>query len=199
MSLDPSTMIGTPNCRTLWYCFPRLRLGSPVLRVLSLPLHIDETCLLCGWVHLLYIHACILTFSDDHVHVHIFHVRISSSSVIYLHLNRHRPGLRVLPCLLCLWCSCSCIVLALYPNQSRTDLFCTYFKAINIYHHYWDPQSVLNQLACTCMMQNDVGPWSGDQSFTTIHLLTRLPSPAIVYTMTPIPSIHVQNRTMRRA
>ena len=27
---------------------------------------------------------------DDHVHILISHVRISSSSVIYLHLNHHR-------------------------------------------------------------------------------------------------------------
>ena len=45
-----------------------------------------------------------------------------------LHLNHHRPGLRVIPCLLWLWCSCSCIVFALYPNQSRTNLFCAYFQ-----------------------------------------------------------------------
>ena len=60
----------------------------------------------------------------------------SCRSFLSLVINSRHHRIKVIPCLLWLWCSCSCIVFAMYTNQSRTNSFCPYFqnnKKISIY------------------------------------------------------------------
>ena len=66
------------SCIQIWWFFTLCNRGIgtgmsfrlvPQCFVHSTSISLGEACLLCGWVPLLYIHACLLACSDDHVHV----------------------------------------------------------------------------------------------------------------------------------